>query len=72
MQLRLAHGALEAQLETIIVAPRIIDAFFINDQRIGERTDFQQAIPIAAGASQARNFQAQDRSAVLESDFGNQ
>ena len=59
VQFSLAHGAFEAKQQSIVVAPGIVDGFFVNDQCLGERTDFQQVIPIAAGASQARDFQAQ-------------
>src|SRR5205807_2890933 len=55
-----------------IVRSRIVDALLVNDQRIGEGTDLQQAIPITARAGQARDFQTQDCSYVAQSYFGNQ
>src|SRR5437899_10498835 len=72
MEFSLAHGALEAEQETIIVVSRIIDAFFVNDERVGEGANLQQVIPVATGAGQARDFQTQDRSAMLESDFSDE
>src|SRR6266700_1798810 len=39
--------------ESIIVVSRIIDALFVNDQRVGEGTNLQEVIPIAARARQA-------------------
>jgi hypothetical protein len=72
VKLRLAHGALEAEQEPIIVVTGIIDAFFINDERLGESTNLQEVIPIATGTSQTRHFQTQDGSAMLEPDFSDQ
>src|SRR5438874_10171345 len=37
-----------------------------------ESADLQKVIPVATGASQARDFQTQDRSAVLEPHFSHQ
>jgi hypothetical protein len=34
----------------------IIDAFFVDDERVGERADFQQSVPIAARARQTRDL----------------
>src|SRR5437868_15536502 len=72
MKLSLAHGALEAEQETIIVVSRIIDAFFINDEGVSQSTNLQEMIPVATGASQARDFQAQDGTTMLEPNFSNQ
>ena len=63
---------IQAQEQTIIVQSRIVDALLVDDQRVGERTDFQQAIPVTTRTSQARDFQAQDRSDVPETDLGHQ
>lgn len=72
VQFGLTHGAFEAEQETIIVVARIIDAVFVNDERVGEGTNLQEVIPIAARARQAGDFQAQDSSTVLESDFSHE
>src|SRR5260221_14767567 len=72
MKFGLTHGPLEAKQETIIVAPRIVDALFVNDEGVSESTNLQKVIPVAAGASQARDFQTQDRTAVLEPHFSHQ
>ena len=72
MKFGLTHGPLEAKQETIIVAPRIVDALFVNDEGVSESTDLQKVIPVATGASEAGDFQTQDRSAVLEPHFSHQ
>src|SRR5258708_28592158 len=72
MEFRLAHRPLKPQQETVVVRSRIIDTFLVNDQRISECTDLQQAIPITARTSQARDFQTQDCSHVAQSHLGHQ
>ena len=47
VQLRFAHGALEAKQEAVIILAGVINALFINDEGIGQSTDFEQPIPIA-------------------------
>jgi hypothetical protein len=41
MELGFAHRALKSQQEAIIEVRRIIDAIFIEDERVGESADFQ-------------------------------
>src|SRR5260370_35473428 len=40
--------------QTIIMGSCIIYAFFVNDERVGERTNFHQPKPITARPSQTR------------------
>src|SRR5262249_49393880 len=44
----------------------------IDDQRIGQGTDLQQAIPVAAGAGQAGSFQAEDGPGLAQPDLSDQ
>src|SRR5260221_2637051 len=50
----------------------VIDAFVINNKGIGQGTDFQQAIPIAARTCQARNLQAEHGPNVPQTHFSHQ
>src|SRR5260370_11203452 len=72
MELGLRHAALETQQQTIVMQSRIVDAFYVNHQRVRQRADFQQAIPVAARASQTRDFQAEHGPNVPEADFSHQ
>src|SRR5438270_315664 len=63
---------IQAQQQAVVVQAGIIDSLFVDDQGVGEGTDLQQAIPITARASQARDFQTQDCSHVAQSHFGDQ
>jgi hypothetical protein len=44
---------IQAQQQSIIVVTRIIDAVFVNDERVSEGTNLQEVLPIAARARQA-------------------
>src|SRR5205085_8683847 len=55
---RFTHRALESQQEPIIKMGRIIETLLIEDERVSERTDFQQPMPITRVAGQARDFQS--------------
>src|SRR6266849_1049844 len=72
MKLGLRHIALESEQQTIIIGSWIIDAFFVNDERVRERTNFQQPIPVAARASQARDLQAEHGPNVPQTHFSHQ
>ena len=54
----LAHGAQESQEETVGVYGGVVDSILVDDQGVGEGTDLDETIPIAAGACQAGGFQA--------------
>ncbi len=60
MQLGFAHGPFDPQEQAIVVLSRIINAILVNDEGIGQATNLDEAIPIAARTGQARCFQAED------------
>ena len=72
MQLGFAHGPLDPQEQAVVVLSRIINAILVDDEGIGQATDLDEAIPVAAGTSQARGLQAQDGAGTAESDLGHQ
>ena len=72
VQFRFAHRAAESSEQPIIVLPRIIDAIFVDHQSVGQGADFNQAIPVAAGAGQARRFSTEDGSRPPQADFGDE
>src|SRR5260370_2911484 len=47
----------------------IIEAFFVNAERVGERTNFQQPTQITARACQTRDLQAEHGPNVPQADF---
>ena len=72
VQLGFAHGAFEAQQQAIIVLTGVIDPLFINDEGIGQGTDFKQPIPIARRAGQAGDLQAEDGASMPQADLGDE
>jgi hypothetical protein len=72
VQFCFAHRAAEASEQPIIVLPRIIDAIFVDHQGVGQGADFNQAIPVAAGAGQARRFSTEDGSRPPQADCGDE
>jgi hypothetical protein len=51
------HGAFQTEQQTIIEGGRIVEALFIQDQRVRQRTNFQEVMPIAGVACEPRHFQ---------------
>ena len=72
VQFGLAHGAEDAQQQAVGVLGGVVDAVLVDDQGVGQGTDLQQAIPVAAGAGQARGFQAEDGPGLAQPDLGDQ
>src|SRR4051794_27896540 len=72
VQLGGAHGPFDPQEQSVVVLSRIIDAILVDDERVGQATDLDEAVPVAAGASQPRGFEAQDGADAAESNLGHQ
>jgi len=53
VQLGLAHGALEPEEEPVVELAGVVEAVLVADQRVGERADLQQPVPIGVVACQA-------------------
>src|SRR6266487_1377350 len=72
MEFGLGQAALEAKQQAIVMGSWVIDPLVINDQGIRQRTDFQQPVPVAARAGQARDLQAEHSPNVPQPHFGYQ
>ncbi len=59
MKLRFRHRPLQAQEKPIVKSGGVVDAILIQDQRLGQGTDLQQAVPVGVVARQARHLQTQ-------------
>jgi hypothetical protein len=64
-----AHGASESSEQPIIILPRIIDPICVDHQGIGQGTDRNEAVPVAARTGQAGRFSTQDGSRPTQADF---
>ena len=70
MQLGLAHGALEAEQQSVVEHSRMIDAVGIADEGVSEAAEIEQAIPVGVVAGEAGDFEAEHDPDVAEGDFG--
>src|SRR5207244_9886197 len=61
MEFGLRHASLEAKQQAVVMGSWVIHPLIINDERIGERTDFQQPITIAERAIQSRELKSENR-----------
>src|SRR5450631_1267542 len=55
--LHLAHCALHAEQQPVVRRTRIIDGFFVDDQRTDQAAELKQGMPVTAVTRQARGFQ---------------
>ena len=72
MQLGFAHRSFEAEQEPVVEARWIVDAILVEDQRVGERADLQQAMPVGVVPCQARDLQPHDDARVAHAHLGDQ
>jgi hypothetical protein len=72
VELRLAHRALQPEDQSIIEMIWIIESVLVQDQRVGQGTELQEVMPVAAIAGQPRDLQPQDDPGVTQADLGHQ
>lgn len=72
VQFGLAHGALETQQQPVVEVRRIVQAVFVQNQRIGQGADLQETMPVAAVAGQAGDFQSQHDAGAAQAHLGDQ
>ena len=70
MQLSLAHGALEAEQQSVVEHRGMIDAVGIADESVSEAAEIEQAIPVGVVAGEAGDFEAEHDADMAEGDFG--
>ena len=59
MQFRFAHGALQAQQQAIVEVRRIVQPVLIEDERVGQRAQLKQPMPVGGVARQPRYFKTE-------------
>jgi len=72
MQLSFAHGAFQAEQQTIIEGGRIIDTLLIKDQRVRVSAKLQQLLPVDRIARQAGHFEPEHNADLAKSHCGDQ
>ena len=51
---------------------RIVDAIFVQDQRVGQRADLQEPVPVHRVPGQTRHLQAEHDAGPRQADLGHQ
>jgi hypothetical protein len=70
--LRLTHGALEAEEQPVVEVTRIVNAVLIEDERLGQRADFEKPVPVAGIPRQPGHLQAHHEADPAQPDLGDQ
>jgi hypothetical protein len=52
VQLGLAHGALQAEHQPVVELGRMVDPVRVRDQRVGQRGQVEQLVPVGVVAGQ--------------------
>src|SRR5580693_1335579 len=60
VKLGFAHRSFQTEQQTVVEVRRIVHTIFIEDQRIGQRADLKQSMPISIVPRQTRDFQSHD------------
>ena len=72
MQLRLAHRSLEPEQQAVVEVGGVVDAVLVEDQRVGQRADLEQPVPVGGVARQARDLQPEHDSGASHAHLGHQ
>ena len=72
VQFGLAHGALEAEQQPVVEVAGIVDAVLVEDQRVAQRADLQQAVPVGRVARQPRHLKPKHDPGAARADLRDQ
>ena len=70
MQLGFTHRALEPEQQAIIEVGRVVESVFVQNERLAQRADLQQAMPVARVTGESRDLQPHDHADATEADVG--
>jgi hypothetical protein len=72
MEFRFTDRSLKPQQKAIIQRIRVVDPLRVAEQRIAQRTDLKQLVPIATGAGEAGHFHAEHHADAPQSNLGHE
>ena len=72
VQLGLAHRALQTEHQPVVEVGRMVDAVGVGDQRVGQRAQVQQLVPVGVVAGQPADLDAEDDPDPAQPDVGDQ
>ncbi len=70
VQLGFTHRPFQAQQQPIVVGPRVVDPFGIADQRLTDRADVEQMVPIPVAPRNARDVEAENQADLSQRRLG--
>ena len=72
MEFRLADRPLQAEHEAVVVVRGIVDAILIEDQRLGERADLEEPVPVGRIPSEPGDLETHDNAGAPQPDVGDE
>ena len=72
VQLTFGQGPLKAQDEAVVISGGVVDAIGVGDQRVGQRAQVQELVPVGVRPRQPGHLQRQDDPGLAEPDVGDQ
>ena len=72
VELDLGDRPLQPQEQPVIEVRRIVDAVVVHDEGPGDAAEFEQPVPVGAGAGEARDLQPEDGPDLAEADLGDE
>ena len=70
MQLGFTHRPLEPEQQAIIEVGWVVEPVFIQNERLAQGADLQQAMPVARVTGESRDLQPHDHADAAETDVG--
>ena len=72
MKFCLRHCPLQPKQKSVVKMRGIVHAIFIEDERLGERTNLEQSMPIARLTREARHLQSHDQAHATQPHIGHE
>ena len=72
VQLRLAHGALQAEQKPVVEVSRVVQAVLVEDEGVREGADLEQPMPVGGAAGQAGDLQPQHQADLAQAHRGHE
>lgn len=72
MQLGFAHGSFQTKHKAIVKVRRVVHPILVEDQRVGERANLQQAVPVGIVSGQAGDFETHHDAGAAHANIADQ
>jgi len=68
----LCFTSIQAEQESVIKVCRVIDSILVENERAGQRTQLDQAVPVGGVSRQARDLQPHHQACLAEGDLADE